>query len=48
MPGDDELVEWKLRVPEIVCAVGCRQVVTMCPLIYGESPLLTKISRIFL
>lgn len=29
---DDELDDWKKRVPEVVCTVGCGGVVTMCPL----------------
>jgi hypothetical protein len=28
----DELDDWKARVPEVVCAVPCGGVVTMCPL----------------
>ena len=29
---DDQLDEWKLRIPEVVCTVQCDGVVTMCPL----------------
>jgi ectoine hydroxylase-related dioxygenase (phytanoyl-CoA dioxygenase family) len=28
----EELDDWKLRVPEVVCTVSCGGVVTMCPL----------------
>jgi ectoine hydroxylase-related dioxygenase (phytanoyl-CoA dioxygenase family) len=29
---DEQLDDWKSRVPEVVCIVGCGGVVTMCPL----------------
>jgi hypothetical protein len=36
---DEKLDEWKLRVPEIVCAVRCGGVVAMCPLtLHASSP----------
>ena len=36
---DDQLDEWKQRVPEVVCAVGCGGVVAMCPLtLHASSP----------
>jgi ectoine hydroxylase-related dioxygenase (phytanoyl-CoA dioxygenase family) len=36
---DDDLDEWKSRVNEVVCAVGCGGVVTMCPLtLHASAP----------
>jgi len=36
---DEQLDEWKRRVPEVVCAVRCGGVVTMCPLtLHASSP----------
>lgn len=29
---DDQLDDWKARVPEVVCTVGCGGIVAMCPL----------------
>jgi hypothetical protein len=34
---DDDLDDWKARVPEAVCTVACRGVVVMCPLILHAS-----------
>ena len=34
---DDELDDWKKRVPEIVCAAKCGGIVAMCPLILHAS-----------
>ncbi|MBM4005813.1 MAG: phytanoyl-CoA dioxygenase family protein [Planctomycetes bacterium] len=34
---DDELDDWKRRVPEVVCTVRSGGVVTMCPLILHAS-----------
>jgi ectoine hydroxylase-related dioxygenase (phytanoyl-CoA dioxygenase family) len=34
---EDELDDWKARVPEVVCTVPCGGVVTMCPLILHAS-----------
>lgn len=36
---DEQLDEWKQRVPEVICAIGCGGVVTMCPLtLHASSP----------
>lgn len=36
---DEELDDWKQRVPEVVCTVGAGGIVTMCPLImHASSP----------
>jgi len=34
---DDQLDEWKSRVPEVICVVQCGGVITMCPLILHAS-----------
>lgn len=34
---DEELDDWKQRVPEVVCTVGSGGIVTMCPLILHAS-----------
>jgi hypothetical protein len=34
---DDQLDDWKSRVAEIICTVGCGGIVTMCPLILHAS-----------
>jgi hypothetical protein len=34
---DDELSDWKMRVPEVICAVRCGGVVAMCPLLLHAS-----------
>ena len=34
---DDQLDDWKQRVPEVVCEVRCGGVVTMCPLLLHAS-----------
>jgi ectoine hydroxylase-related dioxygenase (phytanoyl-CoA dioxygenase family) len=34
---DEQIDEWKERVPEVICAVRCGGVVTMCPLILHAS-----------
>jgi Phytanoyl-CoA dioxygenase (PhyH) len=34
---DEQLDEWKRRVPEVICVVGCGGVVTMCPLVLHAS-----------
>ncbi len=36
---DDQLDDWKARVPEVVCKVRCGGVVTMCPLtLHASAP----------
>jgi ectoine hydroxylase-related dioxygenase (phytanoyl-CoA dioxygenase family) len=34
---EDDLDEWKVRVPEVICTVPCGGIVTMCPLILHAS-----------
>src|SRR5262249_835732 len=34
---DEQLDDWKQRVPEVLCTVGCRGIVTMFPLILHAS-----------
>ena len=35
---DDQLDDWKRRVPEVVCTVGCGGIVAICPLTLHASP----------
>ncbi len=36
---DDELDDWKTRVPEVICTVNCGGIVTMCPLtVHASAP----------
>jgi hypothetical protein len=36
---DDQLDEWKARVPEVICAVKCGGIVAMCPLtLHASAP----------
>ena len=34
---DEQIDEWKQRVPEVICTVRCGGVVTMCPLLLHAS-----------
>lgn len=36
---DDQLDDWKRRVPEVVCTIGCGGIVAMCPLtLHASAP----------